>query len=280
MQLIWGKHMLSYACCLLLFTANLPGLGCWRSSIHRRFLDCFLLLLNLNSKIMAFTKLLLLVLTVTCYFANSAKAQDCNTCEMVIGAIESWIESNYTETEIIQLLEDVCSLVPQFETMVSSGNFHNFIMPLYVILLYSHCKCDTLVEVGIAEVIQWIKQSEDPQTVCSQLGLCSSKANVHTPSSSGDCDVCETVIATIESWLASEATQKEIIQYLETVCELIPSWESVVSNIWYIVLLVTLIPVWCHSGARSPYSYRLDWSCRKCHCCLHTTWHVSWGNNN
>jgi hypothetical protein len=64
---------------------------------------------------------------LVCYSAP-VKAQECDICQTVIGAVENWIESNYTETEITQLLETLCAYIPGIENVVSNPFPDNIII--------------------------------------------------------------------------------------------------------------------------------------------------------
>lgn len=162
------------------------------------------------------------------------KAQDCSTCELVVNFIESWVESNATEAEIQQYLNTLCGLVPGYTAI-----------------------CDQIADSGLTEVIGWINANENAQTICTQLGMCSSKfavkpvagkttiikpklstlSKVKLPSIKkpnmkaqkvGDieCDGCNEVISIIEEWLEEASSQQEIINAVEVVCTYMPDWET------------------------------------------------------
>jgi len=77
-------------------------------------------------------------------------AGECNACQGLLVAIENWLEANSTETVIANdLLNVVCPLVPALETT-----------------------CDQIFKFGVPTAITWLETSEDPATVCTQLGVC------------------------------------------------------------------------------------------------------------
>jgi hypothetical protein len=49
------------------------------------------------------------------------------------------------------------------------------------------------------------------------------------PLSVGDtCSQCQQIVGLVEAWIASAATQQEIVQMLEAVCSAIPALEQIV----------------------------------------------------
>jgi hypothetical protein len=73
----------------------------------------------------------------------------CEGCHLLIGAIESWIESNVTETAMIVYLDALCHLVPKYSVV-----------------------CQKLVGLEIPEIIKYLEQYETPERVCIQLAMC------------------------------------------------------------------------------------------------------------
>lgn len=123
-------------------------------------------------------------------------AQNCALCEYVVQAIESWVDSNATISEIEQYTLKLCALVPSFSAV-----------------------CDAIAQEGIEEVISLIQQYENPQAVCTQLGVCTSLTGAN-------CGICETVVNSVESWIASSATEAQIASSLSALCTLVPAFES------------------------------------------------------
>jgi len=141
----------------------------------------------------------ILLIALLCVSVARAAPTDttCDTCTYLVGAIESWIESNSTVQEITQLLDTLCDNVPGWTVV-----------------------CDAIVSYGIADLIQLIESTENPTTVCTQLGLCSSTRKV------GDtnCFICEQVIGAIEGWIDSSSTISDIETSLDTLCSLVPGF--------------------------------------------------------
>lgn len=86
-----------------------------------------------------------------------------------------------------------------------------------------------MVAYGVPAIVQYIETNEDPQTLCTQLGLCSSsKINIieevvnNKAPQQDACSLCELAISYIEGWLAQNATVQQIEQALEKLCNLIP----------------------------------------------------------
>jgi len=164
--------------------------------------------------------------------SSPAKAQDCATCEYIISIIETYAENNQSEEFILQALDSLCTLFPSYAST-----------------------CDAIAAQGLDEVISWINQNESPQTICTQLGQCSSSKsssikhplpkfsdlkNFKIPSKlsrpshklsthqigDAECSGCEEVISIIEQWLDQSDNQDEVITAIEVVCTFMPDWET------------------------------------------------------
>jgi len=81
-----------------------------------------------------------------------ASPEDCQICKMLVGFIESYVQANQTITQIEGLLGRVCRLTP-FAS-----------------------QCVQFVDTYTPIMVQYIQANEDPQTVCQQIGVCSSQA--------------------------------------------------------------------------------------------------------
>jgi len=166
------------------------------------------------------SRIIALVIVCLAVFATTTKAQgSCGICVTVVAAIENWVESNATVAQVEQQLDTLCSLIPAFTTV-----------------------CDQLIDYGIKDIVQYIQQNESPNTVCQQVGLCSSKKpspkkiafhklKASKPQkvagvSDSTCTGCEQVIGLMENWLANSNTESQIETYLETFCALVPGFEQ------------------------------------------------------
>jgi len=82
------------------------------------------------------------------------------------------------------------------------------------------------VNTNLNQIIQWIEQNEDAETICTQLGMCTSKLMKPKPKPAkvkdADCDLCTYVVGLAETWLASNATEQQIEQFLDSVCDFTP----------------------------------------------------------
>jgi saposin len=154
-------------------------------------------------------------------FAASAQ-QYCSPCEGLIGMIESYITQNTTEAQILQALENVCNLIPG-----SIGQ-----------------ECVQAIADNGPAIIQDIINEEPPQVVCTQLGLCTSKKvektlsqidlkhlreirlkakamKAHKKAPLDNCPICETVIAYVSAWVASNQTETFIQNKINQYCPLL-----------------------------------------------------------
>jgi len=143
-----------------------------------------------------------LVFLFALIFVASAQ-QWCSPCEGVIAMIESYITENTTETQILQALESLCNLIP--------GDWGQ--------------QCMQAIADNGPALIQQLINAENPTIVCTQLGLCTSKPKVlpkPLPKKTLDnCDICETVIQYIGTWLESGQTEQYIENMINQYCPLL-----------------------------------------------------------
>ncbi len=79
----------------------------------------------------------------------------CDVCDLSVIAIEDYLDSNHTLVELEQSLDSLCSKTPLSTT------------------------CTNLVNSYLPQIIAYLKQKENPQTICNQLGLCSTIPSIH-----------------------------------------------------------------------------------------------------
>lgn len=139
----------------------------------------------------------------------AAKLNDntCDTCEMIAGYAKIFLSNNETEAELASLLQnDVC---PQL------GGFKDI--------------CDDLVKEYLPRLYAQLLEILDPATICKELGLCTSVSKPVKPVEKVDvkagpqCILCEFLMSKLESMLADNATESEIISAVEKVCNIMPS---------------------------------------------------------
>jgi len=139
---------------------------------------------------------------------------NCDLCEYVVGIIENYVAANYTDQQIITFLDGWCDVVPQLAQV-----------------------CDQIVQWGVQDVINFVKNNENPDQVCTQLKLCTSnqieqvKIEIVEVSQSTTCDLCETAINFIESYVENNATEQQIQRALDTVCGFIPNLQATCDQI-------------------------------------------------
>jgi len=83
--------------------------------------------------------------------AISLKQAECSGCEVVVGYIETWVESNYTVTQIETYLDAICPYIPDFSE-----------------------QCTEIISQQVPLIVQELEGDESAQAVCTQIGICSS----------------------------------------------------------------------------------------------------------
>jgi len=145
------------------------------------------------------------LLCSSAYAAQPAQpeAVDCTVCQFVIGYVDQLLESNYSVSNIVRVLDTVCDIVP-------SG---------------LRAECDDLISTYAPQIIQLLVNEASPEEVCSAIGLCTSLKIVFVPptdKASELCVICEFVMSTAEEYLTGNETEHEIILFVENVCFLLP----------------------------------------------------------
>ncbi|RUS88535.1 hypothetical protein EGW08_003711, partial [Elysia chlorotica] len=121
----------------------------------------------------------------------------CELCKYLVDYIDQYLEKNSTEQQIEQALEQVCNFLPASVKQ----------------------QCDGFVTQYTPQLIQLLLQLK-PEQVCTYLGLCSSKGKM---TAGPTCILCEFVMTQLDSILASNATQQQIVQALDQVCNFLPA---------------------------------------------------------
>jgi len=128
----------------------------------------------------------------------------CDDCKYIVGVIESWLESNYTDEHIVNFLNQFCS-------------YASYFAPL----------CDALVDSGFDYIINYIKTNENPTQVCLQIELCSSFEQAQYLNFPKDnCGSCQDLVNIVENFLASSFLERQIEETLEFLCNLIPNFNQ------------------------------------------------------
>eukprot|EP01119_Soliformovum_irregulare_P008527 TRINITY_DN21646_c0_g1_i1.p1 TRINITY_DN21646_c0_g1~~TRINITY_DN21646_c0_g1_i1.p1 ORF type:complete len:185 (+),score=35.32 TRINITY_DN21646_c0_g1_i1:135-689(+) len=173
-------------------------------------------------------KAILLLALFASFFAVSS-AQSCSECELVVGLVEGWISNNNTVTEVEKLLDTFCKWAP--------SSFQ--------------ASCDAIIAQGVPWIYAYIQNNESPAQVCTQLGVCSSLSAKVLVRQGGDvCLLCQSVIGAIDGWLASNLTETQIQNQLESLCGLVPSFQNICDA--SIILSLPKIITWLnqHLGAQ------------------------------
>jgi len=139
--------------------------------------------------------------------AKIRQTAECDTCEEAIGYIDNWLSNSNDQQEVITAVEVICTYFPEWSAT-----------------------CDAIVQAGVPQVINWILTNENATVVCTQLTLCGT-AKVQPPApkpavtmpAQDSCTPCTIIVGYVEAWLNENATEAQIIGYLEIVCAALPS---------------------------------------------------------
>ncbi|KAJ5072527.1 hypothetical protein M0811_01542 [Anaeramoeba ignava] len=139
-----------------------------------------------------------------CATPKAPRGIECTVCEMIMELLDNFLKDNHTDQEIEQFLENVCNMLPSF----LSG------------------PCDSLVQEYLPQIINLIVNGVTPDQICSMIGLCATPPPTPSIFKGIECTVCEIVMKLLDGFLQNNSTQQEIEQFLEGVCNMLPSYLS------------------------------------------------------
>jgi len=138
---------------------------------------------------------------------NANNGIACDTCKQLVSYVETLLEEQKTQQEIIALAQQLCEQIPS---------------PYGTI-------CDALVAQYIPQIISWLEQEIEVFDVCRKLGLCTDAVRsprVPIPAGANNgfaCDTCKQLVAYVETLLEEKKTQEEIIALAQKLCDQIPA---------------------------------------------------------
>uniref|UniRef100_A0A023G3H6 Putative prosaposin n=1 Tax=Amblyomma triste TaxID=251400 RepID=A0A023G3H6_AMBTT len=132
---------------------------------------------------------------------KKASDEECDICKVIVQFVYNELKDKKTEEEVKQMLDKVCSLLPDSlqQTCVNTVNTYY----------------DQLVDL--------IVQGFTPEQICQELGLCTSarKPTATRPTKVADdqtCTYCTTVVQYVYDALTDQKTEEEIKAALDTAC--------------------------------------------------------------
>jgi len=141
----------------------------------------------------------------------------CTICQFVVGEVEKFLAQNATESEILAKLADACVILAN---------------PKWV------TDCKDIVDTYGPNLIQHVINNEPPNVACTAVGLCNSSSlavvdkklanKIKTINSEIGCGVCTFIVGAAENYVSNNATESQILAFLEKDCALlgIKSWVS------------------------------------------------------
>ncbi|KAI8797151.1 proactivator polypeptide, partial [Biomphalaria glabrata] len=137
-----------------------------------------------------------------------ATSVPCIICQLVLTEVESFLQLNSTETTLEKYMDDVCNRLPP---TVSD-------------------ECDSFVAQYAPMIVRLIEKKIQPDSMCYILTLCKNtsvstvtrKLASSSPPNDGLCDLCKYVVTYIDTFLKENATENEIEEILDKVCQILP----------------------------------------------------------
>ena len=145
------------------------------------------------------TKLTKLTNMINPAFGNTQSVLECDFCQFVVNEAENYLQSNKTVNEIQYELDSVCKKFT-FDRI-----------------------CEALVNAYLPQVIQMLEKKETPNTVCQQIGICSTVESIsYHKLNLNDTSICIYVVSLAEKLLESDVGEKYVETQLEKACGLLP----------------------------------------------------------
>ncbi|XP_031158153.1 prosaposin isoform X1 [Sander lucioperca] len=136
------------------------------------------------------------------------ESSTCAICEFVMKQLETMLEDQKTEEEVIHAVEKVCTYLPSSLS----------------------AQCKDLIETYGEAIIELLLQETDPKTVCTVLALCNDASRAYVPAldqtrfkAGGYCQVCKMAVSYIDGILEKNATEAQIEEAVRKVCSFLPS---------------------------------------------------------
>ncbi|XP_053500569.1 prosaposin [Ictalurus furcatus] len=147
--------------------------------------------------------------TITPPTAMLETSFQCSACTYVLNVLDCLLPTAQTESAVIGVLDEVCSLLP--------------------LLLRS--QCSQLFQRTVKRLFEVLLNPASPNSICSVLRLCqSSTAPSNMVSPLSDCDSCLTLVVLSRLHLGLNATQPQVTSFLHSVCQshpgVLPKCES------------------------------------------------------
>lgn len=142
-------------------------------------------------------KLIISVLLLSKIALIQGQGQGCQVCEAAVGEAQSFLENNATDAQILNFLTaNVC--------YPFSGTFAQL--------------CKDYITEEFPVIIQQL-ESESPQQLCTQVGLCTRSAlsKVILPQQKDfvGCFTCKLMVGQVENMIVNNATEQQIVQGIE-----------------------------------------------------------------
>ncbi|XP_038830900.1 prosaposin-like isoform X1 [Salvelinus namaycush] len=141
---------------------------------------------------------------------NMVRARDspqCALCEFMMKEMESMLEDEKMEQDVVRAVEKVCSVLPSSLSV----------------------QCKDLIEAYGQAIIELLVQEADPKTICTVLGLCKDASRAFIPvldqakvEAGGFCEVCKVAVQYIDGILEQNATEAQIEDAVRKVCSFVP----------------------------------------------------------
>ena len=151
----------------------------------------------------------------------------CDMCKSVVDAVEEAMKSTAVEEEIAALVGKLCEMMPAPYSTI----------------------CQSICQQYVPIIIQLLEQGLEALDICVRIGLCeqTKAAKIRIPRGIPNdwaCDMCQTVVKTVEESMESTKVVEEVSAIVEQLCDLMPTPYSTLCHTLvktYIGLIIELL---------------------------------------
>eukprot|EP01133_Synstelium_polycarpum_P002475 gene2475-2816_t len=163
-----------------------------------------------------------------CTAAVESNEIECMMCDYVVKKVAGYVSSNATEVQVLTYLDNDCKFL-KTSKWVSA--------------------CQTVVNEYEPMIFDYISSGALPDTICAKIGLCASFEAFDA--STLTCPVCTYLVSRVETYVAANSTEAEMIALLDKVCKDLGSKYSGICDSMVSVYLPEIV-IYIENGHTAP----------------------------
>ncbi|GKT18819.1 Saposin like protein, partial [Aduncisulcus paluster] len=141
---------------------------------------------------------------VLCETPDPSNGLGCSTCKSIVSQIEDTCVPYWDLEQFTDFLESLCVDLP------------GSVSPI----------CEYIVDVFAPVLFQLLQDGEQPENLCTLIGMCSSlePIEIEPPIKDSTCSTCETIVKYAEEIFLPDMTYDEFMEFFDGFCECLPKF--------------------------------------------------------